>query len=137
MLLIERYRGAVRWNSLHAVLLHTVHLTAKQTTKKTQLRWKRIEVKKLHVTSLVFSHTKDTFFKQYCPCCCYIFQLLSQLSAFPGLAGMGMYGLPGTGLPATGTGLQGYSSFNAVNPTNSTDQQLQALNNYAALSAAG
>ena len=67
----------------------------------------------------------------------YIFQLLSQLSAFPGLAGMGMYGLPGTGLPATGTGLQGYSSFNAVNPTNSTDQQLQALNNYAALSAAG
>ena len=50
---------------------------------------------------------------------------------------MGMYGLPGTGLPATGTGLQGYSSFNAVNPTNSTDQQLQALNNYAALSAAG
>ena len=72
-----------------------------------------------------------------CPCHCYIFQLLSQLSAFPGLAGMGMYGLPGTGLPATGTGLQGYSSFNAVNPTNSTDQQLQALNNYAALSAAG
>lgn len=45
-----------------------------------------------------------------------------------------MYGMAGTGLPQAGTGLQGYSSFNAVNPTASTDQ-LQALNNYAALSA--
>lgn len=61
---------------------------------------------------------------------------MSQLSGFPGLAGLGMYGLPGNGLPASGTGLQGYSSFNAVNPATSVDQ-LQALNNYAALNAAG
>ncbi|XP_067937931.1 cytotoxic granule associated RNA binding protein TIA1-like isoform X2 [Watersipora subatra] len=60
-------------------------------------------------------------------------QLLSQLSTYPGLAGMNAYNLAGAGLANT-TGMQGYNSFNPVNPAVSADH-LQALNNYAALNA--
>lgn len=51
-----------------------------------------------------------------------LFQLLSQLSSYPGL--MNGYGL-------TGTALQGYNNYNTLSTIN-TDQ-LQALNQYAAL----